>query len=239
MNYDKENKEKYVYKMFQAIAPKYDLLNKLMSFGLDKYWRRFIVRQADLSPGNRVLDAGAGTGRLSLELAKSMDTEGSVVSMDFSENMLKKAQVDLKEEKHFDLLEFKVGNAMDIPFADNQFDVVTSAWVLRNVDDIPTVLREMARVTKPGGKVISLDLGKPKSKLFKSIYYLYLNHFIPFLGRLVYGKRGPYDYLPESLKTFPNQDKLAEIYKDAGLVNVRYHELTGGIVAVHIGEKPH
>jgi len=233
----KNDKEKYVYKMFQSIAPKYDLMNKLMSFGLDSYWRRFVANKAELKSGDKVLDIGAGTGRLSLELAKSVG-KGSVVCMDISENMLEKAAEDLKGQKYYDLLEFKVGNAMDIPFNNDEFEVITSAWLLRNVKDISTTLTEMKRVVKPGGKVISLDLGKPKSKLFKKIYDLYLYKFIPFLGRLVYGQKGPYDYLPESLKTYPAQDELAKIYEDVGFVNVRYHELTGGVIVVHMGEKP-
>jgi demethylmenaquinone methyltransferase/2-methoxy-6-polyprenyl-1,4-benzoquinol methylase len=158
--------------------------------------------------------------------------------MDISENMLEKAAEDLKGQKYYDLLEFKVGNAMDIPFNNDEFEVITSAWLLRNVKDISTTLTEMKRVVKPGGKVISLDLGKPKSKLFKKIYDLYLYKFIHFLGRLVYGQKGPYDYLPESLKTYPAQDELAKIYEDVGFVNVRYHELTGGVIVVHMGEKP-
>ncbi|SJZ66849.1 bifunctional demethylmenaquinone methyltransferase/2-methoxy-6-polyprenyl-1,4-benzoquinol methylase UbiE [Selenihalanaerobacter shriftii] len=239
MIFNSQDKESYVYKMFQSIAPTYDLLNKLMSFGLDKYWRYFVAKQADLKPGNKVLDVGAGTGRLSLELARSMDDQGTVVCMDFSENMLKKAEKDLEDHKYYDSLEFKVGNAMNIPFSDNEFEVATNALVLRNVEDISTVLSEMTRVIKPGGKVISLDLAKPKVKLFKYIYYLYLNNIVPLLGRIIYGKRGPYDYLPKSLKEFPNQDKLSQIHKDVGLINVQYYELTGGIVAVHVGEKPH
>lgn len=232
-----KNKEKRVYKIFQSIAVKYDLMNKLMSFGLDNRWRRLVAKQAALKSGDKVLDVGGGTGRLSLELAKLLDDSGSVVCMDFSENMLQKAEKDLKDHRYYDRLEFKVDNAMDISFTANTFDAVTSAWVLRNVDDIPQVLSEMKRVVKPGGRVVSLDLAKPKAELYNSLYSFYLARIIPVIGRLIYGQSDPYEYLYDSWKSFPNQKQLAKKFRDVGLVNVDYYELMGGVLAIHVGQK--
>ncbi|ADL12082.1 ubiquinone/menaquinone biosynthesis methyltransferase [Acetohalobium arabaticum] len=232
------NKENRVYKIFQSIALKYDLMNKLMSFGLDNRWRRLVAKQAALKPGDKVLDVGGGTGRLSLELAKLLNDNGSVVCMDFSENMLQKAEKDLKDHRCYDRLEFKVDNAMDISFAANTFDAVTSAWVLRNVDDISQVLAEMKRVVKPGGRVVSLDLAKPKSELYNSLYSFYLAKIIPVIGRLIYGQSDPYEYLYDSWKYFPNQEQLAKKFRDVGLINVDYYELMGGVLAIHVGQMP-
>ncbi|MBM7623075.1 bifunctional demethylmenaquinone methyltransferase/2-methoxy-6-polyprenyl-1,4-benzoquinol methylase UbiE [Sporohalobacter salinus] len=237
MNY--KNKEKLVYDIFQSIASKYDLINKFMSFGLDNHWRRCVAKRADLKPGDKVLDVGGGTGRLSLELAKLLDDSGSVVCTDFSENMLKKAKKDLKEHRCYNQIEFKFDDAMNLSFVDNTFDVVTSAWVLRNVEDISQVLVEMQRVVKPEGKVVSLDLAKPKSELFKKGYSFYLYRIIPLIGSFIYGQSDPYEYLYDSWKRFPSQDELAEKFKKAGLINVDYYELIGGAIAVHVGQKPH
>lgn len=231
------NKEEYVHAVFSSIAHRYDLLNTTLSFNQDKYWRRFAVKHTGLAPGGKGLDVCCGTGMLALEQAKVVGPGGHVTGLDFCENMLEKALENIKRSPFEKVIDLVQGNAVNLPFPDNTFDCATIGFALRNVPDIRKTIDEMRRVVKPGGRVVSLELAKPSAPVFKQLYYLYFNHMVPVLGRLGIGLDGPYSWLPNSLKIFPHQSVIRDIFEETGLAGARYYELTGGIVAVHVGEK--
>ncbi len=230
-------KEEYVHAMFSSIAHRYDLLNTLLSFNQDKYWRRFAVRQCGLKPGGKALDVACGTGMLSFELARAVGPGGSVIGIDFCEEMLKIADKNLRKTSYQGIVRFMQGNAVDLPFPDNTFDCATIGFALRNVPDIRKTIEEMARVVKPGGRVVNLELGKPSMIGFKQAYWLYFEKILPVMGRIGIGKSGPYSYLPNSVKHFPHQREIKELFTEIGLADARYYDLTGGIAAVHVGVK--
>jgi len=229
------SKEEYVHDIFSSIAHRYDLLNTTLSFNRDKYWRRFAVSRCGLKPGGKGLDVCCGTGMLAIELARAVGVEGEVVGLDFCRNMLDRAVTNIAKTPFKSMISLLQGNAVDLPFEDNSFDCATIGFALRNVPDIEKTIREMARVVRPGGRVVSLELSKPNAPVFKQAYYLYFDHIVPILGKLGIGMEGPYSYLPESLKVFPHQSEIKKIFEREGLFNTSYHELTGGIVTVHEG----
>lgn len=233
----KENKEKFVREMFNSIARRYDIMNTLMSFGLDKSWRRFTVARAELKPGGNGLDVCCGTGMITMELTKTAGRDGKVTGLDFSENMLAVARENVKGFDLKDNISFIQGNAMELPFEDNTFDCATVGWGLRNVPDILTAVKEMARVVKPGAKVVSLDMAQPTAPVFKQAYWLFFEKIIPAMGKATAGNKGAYDYLHDSAKVFPPQWELARIFAQAGLVDTGYKNLAGGVVAVVEGRK--
>ncbi|WP_029420297.1 demethylmenaquinone methyltransferase [Alicyclobacillus macrosporangiidus] len=236
--YAKESKSAHVHFVFSQIAKRYDVMNSLLSFWQHKLWRRFAMRHTHLRRGGRAIDVACGTGDWTLSLAKAVGPEGHVVGLDFCKEMLDVAQEKMERRgyspKQVTLVE---GDAMDLPFEDNSFDVATIGFALRNVPDVLTVLREMARVVKPGGQVISLELSKPESRWFRSVYYFYFYRVVPWIGSLAVGKREPYAWLPESLTDFPDRRRLEDLFRQAGLRNVKSYPLTGGIAALHIGVK--
>ncbi|WP_028309596.1 demethylmenaquinone methyltransferase [Desulfitibacter alkalitolerans] len=231
------SKEEYVHSIFSTIAPKYDLLNTVLSFNRDKVWRKITVDKTGLSEGNRGIDVCCGTGELAFEQAKRVGSKGEVVGVDFCEEMLAIA-LEKTPEKYKNNIRWLKGDATNLPLPDNEFDGATIGFALRNVPSIEKTIKEMKRVVKPGGKVVSLELAKPSAPVFKQLYYLYFNHLVPIMGKLGIGKDGPYTYLPNSLKVFPHQDKIRDLFGDVGLINPHYIELTGGIVAVHVGTVP-
>lgn len=229
------NKEEYVHAIFSSIAHRYDLLNTTLSFNRDKYWRRFAVAKTGLKPGGKGLDVCCGTAMFTIEQAKVVGSSGKVVGLDFCENMLARGAENVKKTKYKDYIELVQGNAIDLPFANNSFDCATIGFALRNVPDIRKTIEEMKRVVKPGGKVVSLELSKPSAPVFKQAYYLYFNHIVPILGKMGIGQDGPYSYLPNSLKSFPHQSEIRDLFAKVGLADACYYELTGGIVTVHVG----
>lgn len=231
-----KSKEEYVHWLFSTIAPKYDLLNTVLSFNRDAYWRRRAVLEAGISQGDTVLDVCCGTGKLARECLKAVKPGGEVTGLDFCEKMLDIAKKSTPPEDNKNIKWVK-GDATSIPFDDNTFDAATIGFALRNVPDIKATLNEMKRVVKPGGKVVSLELAKPTVPVFKELYYFYFNIIVPILGTCGIGRGGPYSYLPNSLKVFPHQEKLKGIFEETGLQDVYYRELTEGIVAVHVGTK--
>ncbi len=231
-------KEHYVHSVFTAIAEKYDILNTVLSFNRDKFWRKFTVDKAGIRPGDHVLDVCCGTGMISVELAKKTGPSGIVTGLDFCGEMLEVAKSNLKGLQGINNIEYVQGNAMDMPFPDNTFDCATIGFGLRNVPDIKKTLKEMIRVIKPGGRVVCLEFSKPSIPVFKQLYNFYFNRCVPFLGRLGAGVEGPYRYLHSSWQAFPHQEELKAEFIRQGLEDVNYYELTGGVVSVHIGVKP-
>lgn len=236
-DFTKADKEKYVHGVFAAIARRYDTMNTLLSFNRDKYWRRFAVARTGLPPGGAALDVCTGTGRLAIELAKAAGPGGRVVGVDFCREMLDVAVANIAKTPYRPNIELAHGNAMALPFADDSFDCATIGFALRNVPDIAAVLAEMRRVVRPGGAVVSLELAKPSAPVFKQLYYLYFEQILPLIGKLGAGVDGPYRWLPESLRRFPHQSVVLDLFRAVGLKNAACHELTGGIVAVHVGSK--
>lgn len=231
------DKEKYVHDMFSSIAHRYDLLNTVLSFNQDRYWRRFAVAKTGLENGGYGLDVCCGTGKLAVEMARAAGKNGIIFGIDFCDNMLYRAKKNVATIPWGNRIKFIKGNAMNLPFSNNTFDCAVIGFALRNVPDIKRVLFEMQRVVKPGGRVVSLELSKPELPVFKQLYYFYFNYLVPLLGKMGIGFKGPYNYLPSSVKSFPHQKEILHLFKYTGLVDCAMYELTGGVVTVHVGIK--
>lgn len=225
----------HVHAVFESIAPKYDMMNDILSFRRHKAWRKFTMRKMDVRPGHKALDICCGTADWTIALAKASGVE--TVGLDFSRSMLDVGQAKIERLGLSDRIRLVEGNAMSLPFPDNAFDFATIGFGLRNVPDLDRVLREMRRVVKPGGKVVCLELSKPSWQPFKGIYYFYFEKLLPLLGKWLVKKYDQYRWLPESLVQFPDLQELAERFRAAGLRNVRAYPLTGGVAALHIGTK--
>jgi demethylmenaquinone methyltransferase / 2-methoxy-6-polyprenyl-1,4-benzoquinol methylase len=211
-----------VASMFDAVARRYDITNTVLSLGQDRYWRRATRRAADIGPGDRVLDLAAGTAVSTEELARS---GAWCVAADFSVGMLSAGRVRAVPKVAAD--------ATRLPFPDQAFDAVTISFGLRNVADHETALREMARVTKPGGRLVVCEFSTPTNRLFGTIYKEYLMGALPRVARAVSSNPQAYVYLAESIRAWPEQAELAQAIKRAGWSGVRWRNLTGGIVALH------
>ncbi|TCS84138.1 demethylmenaquinone methyltransferase [Tepidibacillus fermentans] len=231
-----KKKEEFVHSVFDNIADKYDMMNTLLSFRRHKAWRKFTMKKMNVEIGDTALDVACGTADWSIALAKASKT-GKIIGLDFSEKMLEVGQKKVNELQLDKQIELIQGNAMKLPFKDNSFDHATIGFALRNVPDIETVLAEMMRVVKPGGKVVSLELSKPNWPPFRKIYYFYFYKLLPWLGKLFVNRYEQYAWLPESLTNFPDQKELAKIFEKVGLERVEVYSLTGGIAALHIGYK--
>ncbi|WP_336771850.1 demethylmenaquinone methyltransferase [Paenibacillus sp. MMO-58] len=228
--------KEHVHALFENIAPKYDMMNDLLSFRRHKAWRKFTMRKMSVQQGQTALDLCCGTCDWTIALAKASGT-GQVTGLDFSQNMLDVGAVKVKDEGLNKQITLVQGNAMELPFADNSFDFVTIGFGLRNVPDYLQVLKEMERVVKPGGKVVCLELSKPLWQPFKGMYYLYFERMLPMIGKWVAKRFDEYKWLPDSLKLFPDANQLSELFRQAGLREVQAYPLTGGIAALHIGTK--
>ncbi len=231
-----DSKEQYIEELFSSIAPRYDLLNTILSFNCHKSWRRFAVAKCGLSPGDSALDVAAGTLDLSIELAGAVSTTGSVVGVDFCKPMLDIGRRKI-ERRGIDNISAVYGNAEHLPVPSNSFTAATIGFALRNVASIENTLAEMTRAVKPGGRVVSLELAKPVWPVFREIYALYFQRILPLVGGAINKKREPYQYLPESLARFCSREELSQIMQKVGLTDIRIYNLTGGIVAVHVGVK--
>ncbi len=225
----------YVQNMFDRIAGRYNLMNRLMTGGQDLKWRRFVVQQAHLRPGDRLLDLATGTGDIAFEALKAVPGIHAV-GADFSLGMMRVGQkLPLGSQ-----VGWTGGDALNLPFPDATFDAVTSGYLARNVIDIPRMFAEQLRVLKPAGRIVVLDSSPPKDNLLKPFIELHLRYGIPLLGRLVAGKNGAdaYQYLPASTQAFKTPDELADLMREAGIHGVAYRLFMFGTMAVHWGEKP-
>ncbi|HEY3315638.1 MAG TPA: ubiquinone/menaquinone biosynthesis methyltransferase [Bacillota bacterium] len=242
----RQGKELYVHNLFAAIAHHYDVMNMVMSAGMLRLWQRAFAARTGLQPGGRALDVCAGTAELSLVMARQVGSGGQVTGIDFSPEMLEvgraKAQAARAGVSGLAPIELVEGDALALPFAADRFDCAATGFALRNVKDVPGAVAEMVRVVRPGGRVVSLELSKPLNPFIREPYYLYFYHVVPILGWIIDPKTErrlrAYGWLPKSLIPFPTQDGLADIFRRAGLVDVGYRGLTGGIVSVHWGTKP-
>jgi len=222
--------------IFSTIAPEYDRFNALSSFGIDRHWRRKTVAMARLSRSSDVLDLAAGTGDLTLALAKR-GAPAAILSTDFVPEMLEVARAKVAEYEGPTTIEFAVVDAQDIPLEDDRFDVVTVAFGVRNLPDRDANFREVYRVLKPGGRYVILEFTRPPFPPFRAIYHFYLRTVIPALGGLLTGDRPAFQYLNDTILAFPGQVALAGELHKAGFGEVTWRNLTFGVVAVHVAVK--
>lgn len=223
-----------VNELFDTIAPRYDLINDLQSFGLHRLWKRKLIRLAAGKPGERALDLCCGTGDVALALGrKGLE----VLGLDFSERMLAVANFRLKTGQFSGSVRFLQGDAQQVPFPDASFDIVTISYGLRNLADWEKGLREMQRVARPGGRLLVLDFGRPDNALWRGIYFAYLRNFVPLLGRVFCGDAETHGYILESLKRYAAQRGVEEGMKRLGVERAGYVNLFGGIMSINYGEK--
>ncbi|MEM7282765.1 MAG: bifunctional demethylmenaquinone methyltransferase/2-methoxy-6-polyprenyl-1,4-benzoquinol methylase UbiE [Pseudomonadota bacterium] len=234
---DWQDKADRVRDVFDSVASKYDLMNDLMSGGLHRLWKQFAIEQTALRPGQRALDVAGGTGDLSLGMANKVGEDGTVVLTDINTSMLSQGRSRLIDNGFIGNIQISQANAECLPFADDQFDCVLIAFGLRNVTDKPKALADMYRVLRPGGRLLVLEFSHPVVPGLKSVYDMYSFKVLPWLGEMVADDAESYRYLAESIRMHPDQDTLIGLMDDAGFDKCSYHNLTGGIVALHKGIK--
>jgi demethylmenaquinone methyltransferase/2-methoxy-6-polyprenyl-1,4-benzoquinol methylase len=230
-----EDKANRVRAVFDSVASRYDVMNDLMSFGIHRLWKRFLLSQTGLRPGQKALDVAGGTGDITVGLSKQVGSSGLVVLSDINAEMLRHGRDRLLDQGIVGNVEFALANAERLPFADYSFDCVTIAFGLRNVTDKAAALASMYRVLKPGGQLMVLEFSKPTAPGLGPIYDSYSFSVLPKLGQMVAGDASSYRYLAESIRMFPDQLTLETMMRTAGFEGVRHHNLTGGIVALHRG----
>jgi len=230
-----KEKVHHVAQVFDSVASRYDLMNDLMSCGIHRLWKRFTIELSGIQRGQKVLDLAGGTGDLATKFAKLVGEQGQVVLADINAAMLEVGRDRLLNKGI--LVDYAQVNAESLPFADNYFDLITIAFGLRNVTDKEAALRSMLRVLKPGGRALILEFSELKIRPLKPLYELYSFKVLPRLGQWITKDAESYRYLAESIRMHPNQDTLLEMMQNTGFDRCDYHNLSGGIVAVHRGYK--
>ncbi|PYP78559.1 MAG: hypothetical protein DMD35_11015 [Gemmatimonadetes bacterium] len=229
-------KRAYVRTVFEQIAPRYDLLNHLLSFNIDRRWRRRALRALDwrATPGGRYLDLCAGTLDVGAELSRQRGFEGFIVGADFAVPMLRAGMGKASRR----VLAPVAADAQQLPLADESMHGATVAFGIRNVASLDRGLAEVFRVLQSGARFVILEFTTPRSSIVRTLYHLYFHHVLPFVGGVISGHRTAYRYLPQSVAHFPTEPALAQRMSDAGFVDVRWESLTLGIAAIHVGRKP-
>ncbi len=230
-------KQEKVAEVFHSVAAKYDIMNDLMSFGIHRLWKRFTMEFTGVRKGDKVLDIAGGTGDLTMKFSDLVGPEGKVVLADINDSMLKVGRDRLLDKGYSGNIEVVQANAESLPFADNSFNVITMAFGLRNVTKKENALAEFNRVLKPGGRLLVLEFSKTKNPLLSKMYDVYSFSALPMMGKLITNDADSYRYLAESIRMHPDQETLKGMFQDAGFANCEYHNLTGGIVALHKGIK--
>ena len=223
--------------MFSLIAPRYDFLNTFLSFGRDRYWRRFAVNQLPKKKNALFLDMATGTGDVAIEIVKLHPPDTRVIGIDFSEHMLELAKKKIKETGFQHQIDLRCGDVTALPYGDKTFDAAIIAFGIRNIPDYKKGIKEMTRVLKDGGKVVILEFTSVQKKFFKWLFRLYLKNILPLLGGIISGQKSAYTYLSCSVLDFPNPEELKRIMEDAGLKKVEFYNLTLSIVSIHVGKK--
>jgi demethylmenaquinone methyltransferase/2-methoxy-6-polyprenyl-1,4-benzoquinol methylase len=226
----------YVQEMFGRIARRYDLMNRLMTFGQDQHWRSFVVQQAHLGPGGWLLDIATGTGDIAFEARRQVPAL-HVVAADFTLPMMRVGQQRETHQNGTSALAWQAADTLHLPYTCDVFDAVTSGYLFRNVADIPGALAEQVRVLKPGGRLVTLDTTPPPRNVLRPFIQFHLKFVIPILGRVVTGQADAYQYLPRSTLGFKTAEELAGLMRQAGLVSVGYKRFMFGTMAVHWGTK--
>ncbi len=221
--------------MFSSIAPRYDLLNRMLSFGADIYWRRFAVNRLPKVKNARFLDVATGTCDVALEIVRRFPDDTKVVGVDFSEKMLELGKEKVRNAGYQDRIDIRPGDATSLPFEDKVFDGAIIAFGIRNVQDYKKGLSEMSRVVRGGGKVVILEFTSVQSRFFQPLFHLYITKVMPFIGEIISGKKGAYQYLPDSMLDFPPPERFKQAMEETGLLDVGYHKLTFGAAVVYVG----
>ena len=225
-----------IQQMFGTIAPRYDFLNRMLSFGIDRRWRKKAVRLLKYREGARILDVATGTGDVALEIARTTPPSVKITGADFCKEMVDLGQLKAAQSPHAGRIDFTVAPCEDLPFPNETFDSVTIAFGIRNVVDRKLGLAEMWRVLRPGGRMIILEFSTPRSPLFRQIYYFYFRRLLPVIGGLI-SKYNAYKYLPDSVLEFPSHEEFAAMIEEAGFRSVHIKELTFGIASIYVGDK--
>ena len=230
-------KRPYVQRLFARIARIYDLMNLLMSFGLDRRWRAFAARYLALGSGELGLDLGTGTADLSIAVIRRSGPGTRMIGMDITPEMLDQGRIKLARLGLQDRIDLRIGDAEHIDLPENSVDGCCSAFMVRNLTDIRQGFREMVRVVRPGGRVVCLEISHPPGKFFGTLFHLYFYRLAPLFGTIIGKAFEEYNYLPHSLTSFPDAPALKAIMEEVGWSDVRFYRLTGGIVTVHVGTK--
>jgi len=230
-------KAKRVADVFHSVADNYDIMNDVMSLGVHRIWKRFTLSQTGLKAGQKVLDLAGGTGDLAMKMAGMVGPSGQVVLSDINGSMLRRGRERLTDNGIAGNIEYVQANAECLPFPDNTFDCITIAFGLRNVTDKDKALRSMNRILKPGGRLLVLEFSKPVTPGLAPVYDIYSFKLLPLMGKLIAKDAESYQYLAESIRMHPDQETLKGMMDEAGFSKTKYHNLTGGIVALHKGFK--
>jgi len=232
-----EEKAGKVAEVFHSVADQYDLMNDVMSFGIHRLWKRFTIELSGVRSGQKVLDIAGGTGDLTLKFASLVGQQGQVILSDINASMLGNGRSRLIDKGVMGNVDYVQADAQYLPFPDNTFDCITIAFGLRNVTDKDMALRSMYRILKPGGRLLVLEFSRPVTPGLKPVYDFYSFKLLPKLGKLIANDEDSYRYLAESIRMHPDQHTLKKMMQDAGFEDCSYHNLTGGIVALHRGYK--
>jgi len=232
-----EEKQGKVAEVFDSVAIKYDLMNDLMSAGIHRLWKRFTLEKSGVRSGSKVLDLAGGTGDLAALFSPIVGDNGQVVLADINDSMLKVGRDRLIDRGLINNIRFAQVNAEYLPFEDNHFDCITIAFGLRNVTDKQKALESMYRVLKPGGRLLVLEFSQPTNELLSKVYDSYSFNLLPKIGQWITGDEDSYRYLAESIRMHPDQETLKSMFEKAKFEDCEYHNLTGGIVALHRGFK--
>jgi len=222
--------------MFAHIAPRYDFLNRLLSLGIDRHWRRETVRLVKYGENARILDVATGTADVALEIARTTPNSVMVTGADFCSEMIDIGRLKIEASPYAGRVSLRLAPCEDLPFPDNTFDSVTIAFGIRNIVDRKLGLAEMWRVLKPGGRLIILEFSTPESTLVKHLYYLYFKRLLPLVGGM-FSRYNAYKYLPDSVVEFPARKEFAEMISDAGFRTIHMKDLTLGIATIYVGDK--
>ena len=234
---DTDKKEGLVAGVFDSVAGKYDVMNDVMSFGIHRFWKKITLAQTGLKHGQRALDVAGGTGDLTIGMAKQVGADGEVVMSDINEAMLEQGRRRLIDRGVAGNVSFVQANAEDLPFDDNSFHCITIGFGLRNVTHQDKALASMYRVLKPGGRLLILEFSRPVMPGLNKAYDFYSFNILPKMGKVIANDEESYRYLAESIRMHPDQETLKQMMQDAGFERCTYHNMSGGIVALHKGFK--
>jgi demethylmenaquinone methyltransferase/2-methoxy-6-polyprenyl-1,4-benzoquinol methylase len=234
--YKLSEKGERIQAMFGSIAPRYDLLNRLLSLGIDRRWRRFAVAKIGVAGSGRVLDVATGTGDVALEIAAQTPAAVSIVGVDFCKEMVDLGRVKVEASRHAGRITLQVAPCEDIPYEDQTFDAATISFGIRNVVDRIKGLSEMRRVLKDGGRIVILEFSTPTMPVFKSLYQFYFLRMLPRIGG-AFSRFSAYQYLPDSVMEFPSREEFKGMMTQVGFKDVQHFDLTGGIATVYLGTR--